>query len=55
MFYILFYIICIVFVKICSVVFVFSTGRIDYAEIQQAFKELGMNIPKEKAEKILQR
>lgn len=45
----------IVFVKICSVVFVFPTGHIDYAEIQQAFKELGMNIPKAKAEKILQR
>ncbi|XP_060773426.1 mitochondrial adenyl nucleotide antiporter SLC25A24 [Neoarius graeffei] len=29
-------------------------GRIDYTEIQQAFKELGMNISKEKAEKILQ-
>ncbi|KAB5539670.1 hypothetical protein PHYPO_G00091680 [Pangasianodon hypophthalmus] len=29
-------------------------GRIDYTEIQQALKELGMNISKEKAEKILQ-
>ncbi|KAI5619969.1 calcium-binding mitochondrial carrier protein SCaMC-1, partial [Silurus asotus] len=29
-------------------------GRIDYTEIQQALKELGMNLSKENAEKILQ-
>ncbi|XP_017312012.1 calcium-binding mitochondrial carrier protein SCaMC-1 [Ictalurus punctatus] len=31
-----------------------NDGRIDCSEIQQAFKELGMNISKEKAEKVLQ-
>ncbi|KAI5090396.1 calcium-binding mitochondrial carrier protein SCaMC-1, partial [Silurus meridionalis] len=31
-----------------------NDGRIDYTEIQQALKELGMNLSKENAEKILQ-
>ncbi|KAM9435246.1 mitochondrial adenyl nucleotide antiporter SLC25A24 [Clarias gariepinus] len=31
-----------------------NDGRIDYSEIQEAFKKLGMKISKEKAQKILQ-
>lgn len=32
----------------------FPTGRIDYMEIKQSLAELGMDISKEEAEKILQ-
>lgn len=35
--------------------FLFPTGRIDFTEIKQSLADIGLDISKEEAEKILQR
>lgn len=38
-----------------TAVLLFSTGRVDFMEIKQSLADLGLQISKEEAEKILQR